>query len=196
MTGLTRLEISMIARSPLRIDGVGIDVCRDWAERPCIPAAMVKGQIREQARRLALALAEPICEGRGSCAAAVDRCLLCRLFGAPGYEGAVAFSDLLSSANPVLIDRPRTAQSRTRRVALPVESRQVLVIPPDSTFDGVIRHRLGTVDSKALALLLTALHAGRQWGTGGALGWGQCEVKVRGVLFESALLTAAFGPAV
>jgi CRISPR/Cas system CSM-associated protein Csm3 (group 7 of RAMP superfamily) len=190
MIGLTRLEITVTCQGPLRIDGEGIDVYRDWAGRVCIPATLLKGHTRDHVRRLASALGESICDPGAPCDA--EPCAVCRLFGSRRHEGAVAFADLFTDTVPIMINRPRIARSRTRGVSLPAETQPILVVPAGAEFSGVVRHHLSSIETQPLALLVAALRGIKQIGTGGAIGWGQCMIGVRGVLFEAAVLAAAF----
>jgi len=191
MIGLTRLDITFTCISPLRIDGIGIDFNRDWVGRACIPAAMMKGHTRDHVRRLALALGETVCDPHIPCVNAP--CAVCRLFGSSAREGTVSFTDVVTDATPILIDRMRTSRSRTRGVTMPVGAHQVLVLPTNTVLMGNVLHRLSRNETRPLALLIAALRGVKQLGAGGAVGWGQGTFNIRGEQVDPTVLATAFG---
>ena len=192
MSGLSLLEIALTTDTVLRIDGVGIDVYRDWAGRIVIPATILKGEARGQVRRLTAALGEHQCDPADPCSGLP--CVVCRLFGSRRREGAVLFADLMTTAIPIRIDRLRIARSRTRGVSLPSDVRQMLVLPSDTVFEGLIRHRLTVTDPQPLSLLVAGLRGIRQIGTGAALGWGHCEMSVRGAPIAATVFKSSKQP--
>src|ERR1700694_1883151 len=115
---MSTLILTITCLTPLRI-GTESDVRRDAAGRPCIPATTLKGRLRVEVERIAVALGGSICKPPNAVTmchphAASPPCVVCDLFGSPWTEGRLYFEDLLTNATPILIARQRTTHSRAR----------------------------------------------------------------------------------
>lgn len=201
MSGLATLELELTCDTPTRIGGIGADVRRDWAGRPCIPATTLKGRARVETSGLALSLSLPVCTPRAACdlRPANAPCTMCRLFGNRRVEGDVYFADLIADAEPVLIESNRMAHSRVRGVALDPdgdrEQFRVLALPAGTHCKGTVHHRIAESENWQLALLVLGLRAIAQIGAGAGIGQGLCRIDVRNVPLNvlSAALQARVG---
>jgi hypothetical protein len=168
--GMERIAFEVAVKSPLRIGGSGVDVRRDQAGRPCIPATTLKGRTRIEAARLCWTLAWPTCDfpGESLCRpGAAHICPLCVLFGGHGIEGSVAFDHSITNVEPVLTHVHRLSGA------------DVLALPIGTSFMGSFRHRIPATRFRHLALLIASLSAIDRLGGSIGIGWGQCEIRFR-----------------
>ena len=185
MSGLATLELELTCRAPTRIGGIGADVRRDWAGRPCVPATTLKGRARVEIRHLAASLSLPVCTARASCDLKSAPCSVCMLFGNRRIEGKVYFADLIADTEPILIESNRMAHSRVRGIALDPngdrEQFRVLGLPSGTRCKGTVRHRIAEAENWQLALLVLGLRAIAQIGAQAGIGWGVCQIAVPNV---------------
>lgn len=157
-----------------------------------VRGSTIKGAVRRQAAALAPALGLPSCRQDGA-----DYCVLCHLFGAPGVEGALRWSD----AAPVheqeavqMRDSWRAARSRrpvSRALGTAVASPalvdrvdaagQVLV----GTVEGWLPYAAAGAQEQAAALLAGALGLVRRVGGGQGDGAGAVRLVVETVQLGS-----------
>ncbi len=143
--------------------------------REVISAGLLKAAMRSAAGTILTALEVPVCERDAVRAVCLNSpCPLCTLFGSRYHEGALHFADL-AGPSPLLTNRTRTPISRSRRVALASFEQRVTVIPAGAELAGVVLHHVN--DRALIALGVMALHQITRIGSGGAAGWGWCDVR-------------------
>lgn len=163
-----------------------------------LPGSHLKGRLRHACEALARAKGLPVCRAprpEAMCPHAVGvaaPCVICRLFGSPGYPGPLTFSDLVYRGlvgedrlrPPVL--RPGVSISRRRRTAEESRLFQIETSPPGGHvyFDRADAIYGWLPDDEALPLtqlLLAGIAFVQQWGGGKSrgLGWATATAHAR-----------------
>lgn len=167
---------------------------RDGRNRPYIPGSTMKGRLCHNAVMIARALGEETCDQRKPRQAGC-RCLICRLFGAEGYNpGGLYFDNLYpvlpeeADLPPVLragvaIDHARRGVQEGRLFFM--ETAAPLSVPFMGGIEGAL---VGADAGKAVALLYLALKLMRTLGGGQSRGMGwvtpSLTIKLDGQVIE------------
>lgn len=224
----TALSIGASGASVILADRVAI---RDGHDRLIVPGSHIKGKLRHACEEIARALGHTICEApraEAMCPQFDDpniprfhpdgtettpddpqgrpRCVICQLFGSPGYRSPLRFGDLIyrdpvwgDEAGDERLDsqptlRPGIGLDRKRRVVEEkllffVETSPLLTLEPGLAVFRGERAIVGRLEKRAQAyLLLAGLAFIKNWGGGRSrgLGWGQ--VRVKGSVADEALV--------
>jgi len=148
--------------------------------------------VRRLTSQLAMALGDAPCTGDGS-----PTCRICRLFGAPGLEAALRWSDALAVRDVVRVDGPsrsaniltglrsRQPVDRARRTNEGQASIHHLVTTPGLVFEarveGWVRSNQESEPRQTMGLLVGALRSLRHLGGGQSIGCGTVEVDVTAI---------------
>jgi len=108
-----RVALTIVVETALSVGAGGSmgtladkSLLRDGWRRPILPGSQVKGRLRHTCEELARGLQIPICQSPATATMCpqdasipeVNRqrcCLICQIFGSPGYRGVLTFRDLV-----------------------------------------------------------------------------------------------------
>lgn len=177
-------------------------VTRDARGRFVIPASQIKGKLRHACEQLLRAQGVPLCRAplpERMCPQVEDDggrplpeidgqpcCLLCQIFGSPGYPSRLRFHDLVVKDFELMPEetlRPMVSLNRRRRTA---EAQRLFLVETAPNFNGLqfvgAEAVTGHVrDPEHFHLILAGLKMPFAWGGGASrgLGWGKLEAKAR-----------------
>jgi len=163
---------------------------RNGQRQLILPGSHLKGRLRHACEEVARALGEPVCESPRAetmCPQdpAVPRppCIICQIFGSPGYPSPLKFNDLvLKDPMPGEITRPGIGINRRlgtveEKLLYFVETSPVGIGARFGAEEAIV----GTIPREQHAKLLwLGLRLLRNWGGGRSrgLGWGVAEVTM------------------
>jgi len=171
------LEYRVRSLTPLRLPAGQSDPPRG---APSLAGATLKGAARHSAKAMAAVLQQASCQADGDPA-----CPICRIFGAPGRDGAVRWGPATlesgQQSRDALEMRRRRPVDRVSGLSADGPTRSRLALPAGLIFQARLHGWLADDGSADTALLVAALLRLEYLGGGQASGFGRVAITVGGI---------------